>query len=148
MIFILLPFTITLYYRMIKPFFIDDTRGPWELIWHRFLDIANAYNLADRYILYVYGKKKGWLKHEKIGGQNTIRHYILWLMAWNRVLLKCAIFLEQISGISTIFRESTLFSPTFFVFFFFRNQIHADLMFAYFSNNYSEKKTSFYQKNV
>jgi len=40
---------------MIKPFFIDDTRGPWELIWHRFLDIANAYNLADRYILYVYG---------------------------------------------------------------------------------------------
>ena len=42
--------------RMIKPLFSDDPRGPWELIWHRFLDIANAFHLEDRYILYVYGK--------------------------------------------------------------------------------------------
>ena len=41
---------------MIKPLFSDDPRGPWELIWHRFLDIANAFHLEDRYILYVYGK--------------------------------------------------------------------------------------------
>ena len=33
-----------------------DSRGPWEILWHHFLDIANGFGLEDRYKLYVFGK--------------------------------------------------------------------------------------------
>lgn len=41
--------------RALKPLLTDDIRGPWEIIWHRFLDIANAFQVEDRYYLFVYG---------------------------------------------------------------------------------------------
>merc|ERR1711997_596759 len=40
---------------VLKPLLTDDTRGPWEIIWHHFLDIANAFGMHDRYYLFVYG---------------------------------------------------------------------------------------------
>jgi len=40
---------------LLKPLLTDDTRGPWEIIWHHFLDTADAFGLEDRYWLFVYG---------------------------------------------------------------------------------------------
>jgi len=39
----------------LKPLVTDDTRGPWEILWHRFLDIANEFGFQDRYYLFCYG---------------------------------------------------------------------------------------------
>jgi len=40
---------------LLKPLLTDDTRGPWEIIWHHTLDKLDAFGLADRYWLFVYG---------------------------------------------------------------------------------------------
>ena len=45
-----------LLFRALKPLVTDDTRGPWEILWHRFLDIANEFGFQDRYYLFCYGK--------------------------------------------------------------------------------------------
>jgi hypothetical protein len=36
----------------------EDPRGPWELLWHLFLDNVND----DPYTLFVYGKCLVWLQ--------------------------------------------------------------------------------------
>jgi len=41
-------------FRLLKPYVTDDPRGPWELIWHMFLDNVND----DPYTLFVYGEIK------------------------------------------------------------------------------------------
>ena len=38
--------------RLIKPHLTEDERGPWEIIWNRFVDIFGE----DRYKYYVWGK--------------------------------------------------------------------------------------------
>ena len=43
-------------FRLLKPLLTDDTRGPWEIIWHHTLDKLDAFGLADRYWLFVYGR--------------------------------------------------------------------------------------------
>ena len=35
-----------------KPWLTEDPRGPWEILWHGFLDTTTS----DRYTLFVYGK--------------------------------------------------------------------------------------------
>merc|ERR1712212_275803 len=40
---------------LLKPLLTDDTRGPWEIIWHHTLDKLDAFGLADHYWLFVYG---------------------------------------------------------------------------------------------
>jgi len=40
---------------ILKPLLTDDTRGPWEIIWHHFLDKADAFGVQDNYWLFVYG---------------------------------------------------------------------------------------------
>jgi len=40
---------------LLKPLLTADSRGPWEILWHHFLDIANGFGLEDRYKIYVFG---------------------------------------------------------------------------------------------
>ena len=39
--------------RLMKPHLTDDQRGPWEIVWNKFIDVFGE----DRYKHYVWGKK-------------------------------------------------------------------------------------------
>ena len=41
-------------YRLIKPYITSDARGPWEILWNKFVDIFGE----DRYQYYVWGKNR------------------------------------------------------------------------------------------
>jgi len=42
------------HFRWIKPFLTDSPKGPWELIWHAYLDTFGE----DQYNTFVWGEGK------------------------------------------------------------------------------------------